>query len=92
MSAPPRSPSLPILEAIGITGLGVWQPVADLTFGQRVWGHGGSIPGYRAFAGYLPDYRIAFSLLINSDNDELVGAVTHALLRVILGRAGELTG
>ncbi len=70
---------------------GVLQPAADLTFGQRVWGHSGSIPGYRAFAGYLPDHRITFSLLINSDSDDQELAVVQALLRVILGWAGEPT-
>lgn len=48
--------------------------------------------GEWSFAGYLPDYRITFSLLINSDSDEEELAVIQALLRVILGRAGEVTG
>ena len=83
------NPGEPMLAGYG---LAVLRPVADLTLGQRLWGHSGSIPGFRAFAGYLPDYRITFSLLINSDSDDQELAVVQALLRVILGQAGEVTG
>lgn len=65
-------------------GLGIAEVNPTFVEGQRVWGHGGSIAGYRAFVGHLPDLGITMSVLINSDSEEGFGEFITGLLRVIL--------
>jgi len=52
--------------------------------GVELWGHKGSIPGYRAGAYYLPEYGVTISLLINSDSDEQGYMMFASLLEVVL--------
>jgi D-alanyl-D-alanine carboxypeptidase len=65
-------------------GLGLFEVTPAFVEGQTVWGHGGSIPGYRAFVGHLPDLGITMSVLINSESEEGFGDFITGLLRVIL--------
>jgi D-alanyl-D-alanine carboxypeptidase len=65
-------------------GLGLVEVEPDLVEGQTVWGHGGSIAGYRAFVGHLPGPGITISVLINSDSEEGFGEFITGLLQVIL--------
>ncbi len=50
-------------------GLGLQVLNPQLMRGQRVLGHLGSIPGYRAFVGHLPDHGVTMVILHNSDTD-----------------------
>lgn len=50
-------------------GLGLMEINPQLMRGQKVMGHLGSIPGYRAFAGHLADNNVTMVVLINSDTD-----------------------
>lgn len=68
-------------------GLGIAELNPAVVEGQRVWGHGGSIAGYRAFVGHLPDLGITMSVLINSESEEGFGDFITGLLRVILDQA-----
>lgn len=50
-------------------GLGLMELNPQLMRGQRVLGHLGSIPGYRAFVGHLPVHDVTMVILHNSDTD-----------------------
>jgi len=51
-------------------GLGLMEINPQLMRGQRVLGHLGSTPGYRAFVGHFTDQNVTMAVLYNSDTDE----------------------
>jgi D-alanyl-D-alanine carboxypeptidase len=61
------TPGEPMLAGYG---LGILEPAPGLLHEERMWGHSGSIDGYRAVAMYLPKYHLTVSMLINFDGDE----------------------
>jgi len=65
-------------------GLGVMEINPGLMRGQKVIGHLGSIPGYRALAAHLTDYDITFAFLYNSDTDNGGMPILDGLLGTLL--------
>jgi hypothetical protein len=64
-------------------GLGVGQVNPQLMRGQRVLGHFGSIPGYRAFVGHFTDHGVTVALLHNSDTDNAF-PILDGLLEIVI--------
>jgi len=67
-------------------GLGTEQFV----FGEvELWGHKGSIQGYRACVYHLPEYGVTISVLINSDSDEKGFMMLGSLLDFVVAHQHE---
>jgi len=49
-------------------GLGVGEISPALTQGLEMWGHGGSVHGYTAIVGYLPEYGASIAAMVNFDS------------------------
>jgi D-alanyl-D-alanine carboxypeptidase len=75
------TPGEPMLAGYG---LGILEPAPGLLHEERMWGHSGSIPGYRAIAMYLPKYRVTVSMLMNFDGDEEEISFFGELISVLL--------
>jgi len=70
-----------MLEAVPVApdsktryGLGVF--VRDTELGP-LYGHDGVMTGYTATMGYLPEKRIAFALMLNTDDGRVLGRPLH---------------
>lgn len=63
-------------------GIGV-----DTFAGHRLLFHGGGLPGFDAWATYVPDEDLAVAVLCNTDGDE-AAAVAEAIVRLLLGAPG----
>lgn len=60
----------------------------DTIAGERVYSHGGGVPGFRSQAGYLPDYDISYAFsanLIPLPDGADVGVLTEAIIPLLLG-------
>jgi D-alanyl-D-alanine carboxypeptidase len=69
-------------------GLGIMEINPQLMRGQRVLGHFGSIPGYRAFVGHFPDRGMTIALLHNSDTDNAF-PILDGTLNIVLNSLGQ---
>jgi hypothetical protein len=65
-------------------GLGLMEINPQLMRGQRVLGHLGSTPGYRAFVGHFSDLGVTMGVLYNSDTDEGGIPILDGLLGTVL--------
>jgi hypothetical protein len=70
-------------------GLGVQDYDPSLAHGQTMWGHLGSIQGYRAMLAHLPQQKATLAVMTNTDADAAM-AVVESLLRIVLDHAGEM--
>lgn len=68
-------------------GMGVQDFNPALTRGQPAWGHLGSIHGYRAFLGHLPQQGLTLAVMTNTDSDNAI-VVVDRLLEILLENSG----
>lgn len=69
-------------------GLGMQEINPQLLRGQRVRGHLGSIPGYRAFVGHFTDHGVTMVVVYNSDTDDGF-PILDGLLETVLNNLGQ---
>ncbi|NIO29703.1 MAG: serine hydrolase [Candidatus Latescibacteria bacterium] len=75
----------------GLAGYGLG--TEHVVFGDvEMWGHKGSIPGYRAGVYYLPQFKATLALAINSDSDEKGFAMFTPLLEVVFTHTATESG
>jgi D-alanyl-D-alanine carboxypeptidase len=70
-------------------GLGLMEINPQLVRGQRMLGHLGSTPGYRAVVGHFTDHGVTMAMLYNSDTDQGGVPSMEGLLETVLNHLGQ---
>jgi hypothetical protein len=69
-------------------GLGLMHINPQLMRDQNAFGHRGSIPGYRALTGHMPEHGITIVIIHNSDPDQAF-PIIDGLLETVLKYHGK---